>query len=72
MFSEEYQTEMVERYLKVIDKKPYVSGAHVWNLNDFKTAHATHRPNGMNYKGVFTRTRKPKLAAHTLRKIWSK
>ncbi len=72
MFSEEYQAEMIERYLKVIGQKPYVSGAHVWNLNDFRTAQATHRPNGINYKGVFTRDRKPKLAAHTLRKIWAK
>ncbi len=70
MFSEEYQTEMIERYIEVIRRKPYVVGAHVWNLSDFKTAQATHRPNGMNYKGVFTRDRKPKLAAYLLRKLW--
>jgi beta-glucuronidase len=72
MFSEEYQAEMIERYLKVIGKKSYVSGAHIWNLNDFRTAQATHRPNGMNYKGVFTRDRKPKLAAYQLKKLWNK
>jgi beta-glucuronidase len=72
LFSEEFQAEMIEKYLKVIGKKPYVSGAHVWNLNDFRTAQATHRPNGMNYKGVFTRDRKPKLAAHRLKKLWNK
>ncbi len=70
MFSEEYQTEMIKRYLGVIKVKAYVAGAHVWNLSDFKTAQATHRPNGMNYKGVFTRERKPKLAAYLLRKLW--
>ncbi|HUO58889.1 MAG TPA: glycoside hydrolase family 2 TIM barrel-domain containing protein [bacterium] len=70
MFSEEYQAEMLERYWKVIRDKPYVAGAHVWNLNDFKTAQATHRPNGMNYKGIFTRNRKPKRAAFQLRKLW--
>ncbi len=70
MFSEEYQAEMVERYWKVLKKKPYVGGAQVWNLNDFRTAQATHRPNGMNYKGFFTRDRKPKLAAHTLKRLW--
>jgi beta-glucuronidase len=70
MFSVEYQAEMIEKYLKVIGKKPYASGAHVWNLNDFRTAQATHRPNGMNYKGVFTRDRKPKLAAYRLKKLW--
>jgi beta-glucuronidase len=72
MFSEEYQAEMIEKYLEVIRKKPFVAGAHVWNLSDFRTAQATHRPNGMNYKGVFTRDRKPKLAAHRLRKLWKK
>ena len=72
MFSVEYQAEMIERYIGVIRRKPYVVGAHVWNLSDFKTAQATHRPNGMNYKGVFTRDRKPKLAAFVLRKLWSK
>jgi beta-glucuronidase len=70
MFSEEYQAEMIERYLGVIRRKSFVAGAHVWNLSDFKTAQATHRPNGMNYKGVFTRERKPKLAAYLLRKLW--
>ncbi len=70
MFSEEYQAEMISRYLEVIGKKTYVAGAHVWNLCDFKTAQAVHRPNGMNYKGVFTRDRRPKLAAFILRKLW--
>lgn len=72
MFSEEYQAEMIERYLKVLDKLPYVAGAHIWNLCDFKTAQAPHRPGAMNWKGVFTRDRRPKLAAHVLRKQWRK
>jgi beta-glucuronidase len=71
MFSEEYQAEMIARYWEVLRKKTYMAGAQVWNLNDFKTAQATHRPNGMNYKGVFTRDRIPKWAAHTLRKLWA-
>lgn len=28
------------------------------------------RVGGMNLKGVFTRTRQPKMAAHTLREWW--
>ncbi len=72
MFSEEYQAEMIHRYLKVLNSKPYVTGAHVWNLCDFKTAQGTHRPGATNWKGVFTRDRKPKMAAHLLRKLWSK
>ena len=70
MFSEEYQAEFIEGYLKVLETKPYVVGAHVWNLCDFKTGQAVRRMGGMNYKGVFTRDRKPKMAAHKLRELW--
>ncbi|GAB4513699.1 MAG: beta-glucuronidase [Anaerolineae bacterium] len=70
MFSEEYQAEMLARYIEVLRSKPYVVGEHVWNMCDFKTAQAVHRMGAMNYKGVFTRDRRPKLAAHRLRQIW--
>ncbi len=72
MFSEEYQAEMITRYLKVLSQKRFVTGAHVWNLCDFKTAQGTHRAGAMNWKGVFTRDRRPKAAAHQLKKLWSK
>ncbi len=70
MFSEEYQTAFIEGYLKVAAQKPYVVGSHIWNLCDFKTGQAVHRMGSMNYKGVFTRDRRPKMAAHRLREIW--
>lgn len=70
MFSEEYQAEMLTRYIEVLNSKPYVVGQHVWNLCDFKTGQAVHRMGGMNFKGVFTRDRRPKLAAHRLRELW--
>jgi beta-glucuronidase len=70
MFSEEYQAEMISRYIGILSKKSYVVAAHIWVLCDFKTAQATHRPGAINWKGVFTRDRRPKLAAHTLRKLW--
>jgi beta-glucuronidase len=72
MFSEEYQAELILRYLDVLAKKPYVVGAHVWNLCDFKTAQGIMRPGGLNHKGVFTRDRRPKLAAHRLRERWKR
>jgi len=71
MFSEEYQTEMLTRYIQVAREKPYVIGEHVWNLCDFKTAQAVHRMGAMNFKGVFTRDRRPKMAAHKLRELWT-
>ena len=70
MFSEEYQVEFIKSYLDVADKRPYVTGMHVWNFADFKTSQAIFRFGGFNYKGVFTRDRKPKMAAHYLRERW--
>jgi beta-glucuronidase len=69
MFSEEYQAEMLTRYIEILNK-PYVVGQHVWNLADFKTSQSVIRFGGMNIKGVFTRDRRPKLAAHRLRELW--
>lgn len=70
MFSEEFQAEMLARYLQVLRSKAYVIGEHVWNMCDFKTGQDVRRMGGMNYKGVFTRDRRPKLAAHRLREMW--
>jgi beta-glucuronidase len=45
---------------------------HVWNFADFKTGQGIIRMAGMNLKGVFTRDRRPKMAAHFLRSRWVK
>jgi len=71
MFSEEYQAELLARTIRVLRTKPFVVGEHVWNLCDFKTAQEVKRFGGMNLKGVFTRDRRPKMAAHRLRKLWN-
>ena len=70
MFSEEYQAEFIKKYIEVCRSKPYVIGEHVWNLCDFKTSQGIMRMGGINYKGVFTRDRRPKMAAHLLRNLW--
>lgn len=41
----------------------------MWNFADFATAPSIIRVDG-NKKGVFTRDRRPKLAAHRLRARW--
>jgi beta-glucuronidase len=69
LFSEEYQAEMVTRQYQIIESKPYTIGAHVWVLSDFKTSQNPKRVI-LNRKGLFTRERQPKLAAHEIRKIW--
>lgn len=70
MFTEDYQKAMIKAYVELAAKKPYIAGTHVWNLCDFKTGQGVHRPGGMNWKGVFTRNRRLKLAARFLRKYW--
>lgn len=70
MFSEEFQCTFIADYLDLANTKDFVTGMMIWNFADFKTGVAMHRVNGMNYKGVFTQTRQPKMAAHLLRQRW--
>ncbi|MGE5552215.1 MAG: beta-glucuronidase [Bacteroidota bacterium] len=71
MFSEEYQVEFLRIYGETLDELSFVAGEHVWNLADFMTGQSVRRVLG-NRKGVFTRERQPKMAAHFLRERWSK
>ena len=71
MFSEEFQRDMLDVYCQVLDGKDYICGEHVWNFADFATAESVKRVQG-NKKGVFTRERKPKLAAWYLRDRWTR
>ncbi len=70
MWSEEYQAEMIRGYLEIARRKDFVIGTHVWCFADFQSTQSVRRVGGMNLKGVFTRDRKPKLAAHVLREYW--
>lgn len=69
MFFEEYQVECLKANHEVIDEFPNFIGEQVWNFADFQTSQGIIRVQG-NKKGVFTRERKPKMAAHYLRKRW--
>ncbi len=71
IFSEEYQLELAKRTLSVCDAKPYVIGEHIWVLCDFATKQDIRRVDG-NRKGIFSRTRQPKMVAHWLRERWAK
>jgi len=72
MFTEECQTKCIKDYPDVAETKDFVAGLHVWAFADFKTGQGLNRFRGMNYKGVFTKDRKPKMAAHYLRSRWTK
>jgi beta-glucuronidase len=69
LFTEEFQAAFVETYWRVIASTPGCIGGHVWNFADFRTAQH-HRRVQFNFKGVFTRTRDPKLAAWRLKSLW--
>ncbi|MBD3942108.1 beta-glucuronidase [Microbacterium sp. NEAU-LLC] len=68
-WTEEYQVGMLDVYHSVFDRVPAVVGEQVWNFADFQTKSGYFRVDG-NKKGVFTRDRKPKAAAHALRTRW--
>jgi beta-glucuronidase len=72
MWTEEYQVDFIRGYLDVADQRDFVVGLHVWNFADFQAVQTTNRVGGMNFKGVFTRDRQPKMAAHMLRERWLK
>jgi beta-glucuronidase len=71
MFSEEYQADLIVRTIGLLRLKPYLIGEHVWNMCDFKTSQGVGRVGALNHKGVFTRDRRPKLAAHRLHELWT-
>ena len=70
MFSEEYQAEYYQRMGEEFDKRPFFIGEMPWNFADFATIQGPMRVGG-NRKGLLTRDRHPKLAAHTLRRRWT-
>lgn len=69
IFTEEYQAALLRAYINVIRSKDFTVGEHIWNLADFKTPQG-HTRTVLNRKGLFTRERQPKLAAHVIRQIW--
>lgn len=71
MWTEEYQADLIAMYLRVLGRFPFVVGTHPWAFADFRTAQSIMRISALNQKGVFTRDRRPKLAAHRLRKLWA-
>ncbi|MCW5849364.1 MAG: beta-glucuronidase [Anaerolineae bacterium] len=72
MWTEEYQADYIRRHLKVAAARDFIAGMQVWNFADFAAVQSIARVAGLNMKGIFTRTRQPKLAAHVLREFWVK
>ncbi|HCW52532.1 MAG TPA: beta-glucuronidase [Clostridium sp.] len=70
MFTEEYQVEYYKANHEVMDNCKSFIGEQVWNFADFATSQGIIRVQG-NKKGIFTRDRKPKMIAHSLRERWT-
>ena len=68
-WTEEYQVEYLDMNHRVFDRIDAVVGEQMWNFADFETKPGVFRVDG-NKKGAFTRDRRPKAAAHLLRRRW--
>ncbi|XP_037087005.1 beta-glucuronidase-like [Pollicipes pollicipes] len=69
IWTEDYQAEFLRQYFRGFDRlraSPWFAGEMVWNFADFAVPQEYIRPQFCS-KGVFTRDRKPKLAAYVLR-----
>ncbi|MEY8354989.1 beta-glucuronidase [Lachnospiraceae bacterium 54-53] len=71
MFSEEFQVEYYKRLNGEFDKRGFFIGEHAWNFADYGTLQGCMRVDG-NKKGLLTRDRRPKMAAHYFRERWEK
>lgn len=72
MWTEEYQADLIRGHLAIAERKHYIAGMQIWNFADFAAVQSIMRVGGLNMKGIFTRTRTPKMAAHVLREFWCK
>ena len=70
MFTEEFQTAFYTAIHACLDKCSFVVGEMPWNFADFDAQQGPMRPGG-NRKGLFTRDRRPKMAAHYFRRRWA-
>ena len=73
-WSEEFQGAFMAEYHRAFDEaraEGWFIGEMVWNFADFMTKQEVRRVEG-NRKGLFTRDRQPKAAAHLLRgRYWA-
>ena len=71
MFTEEFQVEYYKAINACLDSCAFVVGEWPWNFADFSTQQGPMRVGSCNRKGLFTRERTPKLAAHYFKQRWA-
>lgn len=72
MWTEDYQADYIRFHLEVAAAREFVAGMQVWQFADFAAVQSIMRVGGLNHKGIFTRIRTAKMAAHVLREFWVK
>ena len=70
MFTEEFQVEFYKAMSECLDERDFIVGEMPWNFADFSTCQSPMRAGG-NRKGLFSRDRRPKMAAHFFRDRWA-
>lgn len=72
-WSEERQAEILEEQLKAIFSHKDVSGVYIWQFCDCNVCESWFgcRPRTMNNKGIVDEYRRPKLAAETVKRMFS-
>ncbi|MFQ6114915.1 MAG: glycoside hydrolase family 2 TIM barrel-domain containing protein, partial [bacterium] len=70
-FSEEYQLEFHEHYLKAINQRPWIAGGAVWNAFDFGSFVKKGNVPRINQKGLCDMARRPKDTYYFYQSQWS-
>ncbi len=70
-YSEEYQTRLIEHYVKTAEQLPYVTGVSPWVFADFYCTEFPSNPvANFNIKGLVSRDRQPKQAYRRLKGLY--
>ncbi|MFQ6116229.1 MAG: DUF4982 domain-containing protein, partial [bacterium] len=70
-FSEEYQLEFHEYYLRAINQRPWIAGSAVWNAFDFGSFVKKGNMPRINQKGLCDMARRPKDVYYFYQSQWS-
>jgi len=70
-FSEEYQLDFHEHYLKAINERPWLAGSAVWNAFDFGSFVKVGNIPRVNQKGLCDFARNPKDAYYFYQSQWT-
>lgn len=73
-WSEEYQSDLIEVVCREVMDNPDLLGVALWQFCDGRTyanPRALGRPRAFNNKGLFDEYRRPKMAAETVKRIFS-